>query len=61
MYGDFHYKDMTVVRPSYLYNGNPYIGKTASLYWEGPLVVSVFWPVTIVRDYQIVFPRAISA
>ena len=30
-----HYKDKTVVWPSDLYNGNPYVGKTASLYWEG--------------------------
>ena len=26
-YRDSHYKDKTVVRPSYLYNGNPYAGK----------------------------------
>ena len=32
---DFHYKDKTVVRPSYLYNGNPYTGDTY-LYWDGP-------------------------
>ena len=31
-YGDFHYKDKTVVRPSYLYYGNAYTGKSASLY-----------------------------
>ena len=31
---DLHNKDMTVVRPSYLYNGNLYIGKTTSLHWE---------------------------
>ena len=24
------------MRPSYLYNGNPYTGKTAFLYWIGP-------------------------
>ena len=30
-YGDLHYKHKTVVRPSYLYDTNPYIGKTASL------------------------------
>ena len=24
-HGDSHYKDKTVSRPSYLYNGNPYI------------------------------------
>ena len=38
MYGDFHYKDKTDVRQSYLYNGNPYTGKTTSLYWDGILV-----------------------
>ena len=25
-HGAFHYKEKTVVRPSYLYNGNPYTG-----------------------------------
>ena len=35
-YGDFHYKDKTIVRASYLYNGSPYIGKTTNLYWDGP-------------------------
>ena len=47
-YGDFHYKDKTVVKPSYLYNGNPYIGKTAvtSLYWDGPqnFVITIYRP-----------------
>ena len=33
---DFHDKDKTVMRPSYLYNGNPYTGKNTSLYWDGP-------------------------
>ena len=33
---DFHYKDKTVVRPSYLYNGNLCTGKPASSYWNGP-------------------------
>ena len=33
-YGDFHYKDKTVMRPYYLYNGNTYIGKMVSLYWD---------------------------
>ena len=36
-YGGSHYYDMTV-RPSYLYNGNPYCGKM--VYWGGPLVSS---------------------
>ena len=37
-YGDSHVKDKTVGRPSYLYHGDPYTGKTTSLYWDGPLV-----------------------
>ena len=37
-YGDFHVKDKTVVGPSYLKHGDPYTGKTTSLYWDGPLV-----------------------
>ena len=32
MYGDSHYKDKMVVKQFYLYNGNPYTGKTVSLY-----------------------------
>ena len=32
------YKDKTLVRPSYIYIANPYIGKTLSLYWDGPRV-----------------------
>ena len=36
-YRDSHCKDETVVRPSYLLNGNIYTGKTASLYWDGLL------------------------
>ena len=35
-YGDSHYKDKTVVRPSYLYNGNPFTGTATSSYWDGP-------------------------
>ena len=37
MYVDFHHKDKTVVKPSYLYNGNPYTGKTVYLYCDSPL------------------------
>ena len=33
---DYHYKDKMVSRPSYPYNGNPYIGTKASSYWDGP-------------------------
>ena len=32
-YGDFHYKEKMLMRPSYLYNGNSYTENTASLYW----------------------------
>ena len=35
MYGDLQFKDKTVATPSYLYNENPYTGKTACLYWDG--------------------------
>ena len=44
-----HYKDWTVVRPSYLYNGNSYTSKTASLYWDGSQVSckSVRWYPTL--------------
>ena len=37
-YGDSHVKDKMVMRPSYLWYGDPYTGKTTSLYWAGPLV-----------------------
>ena len=36
-YGHFRFKDETVVKPSYLYNGNFYTDKTASLHWDGAL------------------------
>ena len=32
----FHHKDKTFWIPSYLYNANSYIGKTTSLYSDGP-------------------------
>ena len=31
---DSHYKDETVIRPSYLYIGNPWICKTTTLFWN---------------------------
>ena len=37
MYGDFHYKDVNIIRLSYFYNGNSYTVKMASLYWDSPL------------------------
>ena len=35
-YGDSYAKDKTVARPSYLWHGDPYTGKTTFLYWDGP-------------------------
>ena len=40
-YGDSHVKNKTIVRLSYLYNGNSYTDKTTSLYWDGPHVPQV--------------------
>ena len=39
LYRDFYYEDKMVVRPylMYLYNGNPFTGKIASSYLNGPL------------------------
>ena len=42
-YGKSHCGDKTMLRPSYLYNGISYTGKTTSLYWiraQTPLVAS---------------------
>ena len=36
MYRDSHYEDKTVLRPSYLYNGNPSTWKPPSLYRDSP-------------------------
>ena len=33
-----HVKDKTVMRPSYLLHGDPYTGKSTSLYWDGPQI-----------------------
>ena len=33
---DFHHKDKTVVRQSYLYNGSFFTSTTTSLFWDGP-------------------------
>ena len=38
------YNDKAVVKPSYLYNGESYIGKTVFLYWDGPNKVSICLP-----------------
>ena len=43
-YMDSHCKDETVVRPSYLCNGNRYTGKTASLYWEYRISLAAGYP-----------------
>ena len=37
-YVGIDYKDKTVVRSSYHYNGNSYTGRQAYLYWDAPLV-----------------------
>ena len=34
----YNNKDKTVLQPSYLHNMNPYMDKTASLYWNSPYV-----------------------
>ena len=38
------------MRPPYLYNGNPYTGKTASLYWDGPLVSASYLEYETVQE-----------
>ena len=43
-YRKSHCGDKTVVRSSYLDNGISYTGKMTSLYWFGPQVTSVTWP-----------------
>ena len=49
-YGDSHVKDKTVTRLSYLQHGDPYTGKSASVYWDCPLVpflvqvLCIYWP-----------------
>ena len=40
-YGNSHYKDKTVSRPSYLYNGNPIPGKTVFILRRGSDFFSV--------------------
>ena len=37
-YRESHYRDKTILRPSYLHNEIPYTGKMTSLYWINPLV-----------------------
>ena len=41
--GNFHHKDKTVIRAPYLYNGNPYTGKTTFLYWGVPDCTSKYF------------------
>ena len=43
-YGDSRVKDKTVVRPSYLWHGDPYTGKTTSLYWDAPWIQWYVFP-----------------
>ena len=35
-YSNLMFKYKTVARPSYLWHGDPYTGKTISLYWDSP-------------------------
>ena len=37
-YGDSHDKDKTLVRSPYLYHGDPYAGKTTSVFQDGSLI-----------------------
>ena len=48
-YRNSQYHDISVAGPSYLYNGNVYTGKTASLYWSHDDVIKWkhfprYWP-----------------
>ena len=52
---DCHDNDKTVVRPSYLYHGDPYTGKTASLYWNTLQVISIY-----VNDKLFGFPCLVA-
>ena len=39
------------IRPSYIYNGNSYTGKTTSLYWDGPQIPAQYdWTGTLKTD-----------
>ena len=42
-YGDSHYKDRTVVKPSRFYHGDPYTGSIPYYLWDG-LQVSAHAP-----------------
>ena len=49
-YRNSHIKDKTVLRPSYLYNGNFYADKTAFIHWDGsrgPNLMRVNFPAWI--------------
>ena len=54
MYGDLHYENKTVVRPSYpIYNGDPYISKTASLYWDSAHILFTYdWVVAVKTENE---------
>ena len=47
-YGDCHVKDKTMNRPYYIWHGNLYTGKTASLYWHGPLFMVLPWNAKVI-------------
>ena len=64
-YGDFHYRNN-----ENLNNGYSYIGKTTSLYWDGPLhytikyllgaLINVFWAPLEVISSTLLFPTVIT-
>ena len=56
-YVDFHYKDKTVVRPFYLYNGDPYTGKMTS-YWDSPQIITRTMIVLSIGIFQATLPDA---
>ena len=68
-YGDYHYKDKSVLRPSYLCNGNSYTGKMASSYWDGPQNLfnspkwcrAVTWQVTMETTLMLVTLSALPS
>ena len=60
-YSDSHYKDQTVIRPSYLYNGNLYAGKTASLYQDNRLTVVMMSTFSALAALEVTMSSALGA
>ena len=52
-YRDSHYKDKTVSRPSYLYDGNPLHGKTVLTLKRRPdELINVWWEHSVKNIFQ---------